>query len=81
MENITKGQDLLESSSNFIELSEIINRQIENLLLFPLARLGNLRQSDLEAMEQVEKAIQLIALEADAFEKWKSGHLLEDSAN
>ena len=81
MENITKGQDLLEGSTNFIELSEILNRQIENLLIFPLARLGNLRQSDLEAMEQVEKAIQLIALEADAFEKWKGGHLFEDSTN
>ena len=66
MENITKGQDLLEGSTNFIELSEILNRQIENLLIFPLARLGNLRQSDLEAMEQVEEAIRLIALEADA---------------
>ena len=81
MENIRKGQDLLEGSTNFIELSEILPRQIENLLIFPLARLGNLRQSDLEAMEQVEEAIRLIALEADAFEKWKGGHLLEDSTN
>jgi len=81
MKIITSGQGLQKGSTDFIELAEILTRQIENLLIYPLARQGSLRQSDLETIEEVEKVIRLIALQAATFEKWKGGHLLEDSTN
>jgi hypothetical protein len=81
MKIITSGQDLQKVSTDFIELAEILTRQIENLFIYPLARQGSLRKSDLETIEEVPKVIRLIAYEAATFEKWKEGHLLEDSTN
>ncbi|GEM_PF-3413915 len=81
MKNITSGQSLLRDSTNFVELAEILTSQIESLLIYPLAKQGRLRQSDLEAIEEVEEVIRLIAYEAATFEKWKGGKLLDGSIN
>jgi hypothetical protein len=81
MKNIARDRDLVSGSTDYIELAEILTRQIENILIYPLARLGNLRQSDLETIEEVEAAIRFIALDAATFEKWKRGDILLDSLN
>jgi hypothetical protein len=81
MKNIARARDLVSGSTDYVELAEILTRQIENILIYPLARLGNLRQSDLETIEEVGNIIRLIALNAENFEKWKLGELLEDSVN
>jgi len=81
MKTIARARDLVSGSTDYVELAEILTRQIENILIYPLARLGNLRQSDLETIEEVGNIIRLIALNAENFEKWKLGELLEDSVN
>jgi len=81
MKNIAGDRDLVSGSTDYVELAEVLTRQIENILIYPLARLGNLRQSDLETIEEVGNIIRLIALNAENFEKWKLGELLEDSVN
>jgi len=81
MKNIARDRDLVSGSTDYVELAEILTRQIENILIYPLARLGNLRQSDLETIEEVGNIIRFIALNAENFEKWKLGELLEDSVN
>jgi len=81
MKNIARARDLVSGSTDYVELAEVLTRQIENILIYPLARLGNLRQPDLETIEEVGNIIRFIALNAENFEKWKLGELLEDSVN
>ena len=81
MKNIASDRGSRSCSSDYIELAKILTRQIENLLIFPLARQGYLRQSDLETIEEVEAAIRFIALDAATFEKWNRGDFLQDSLN
>ena len=81
MKNIARARDLVSGSTDYVELAEILTRQIENILIYPLARLGNLRQSDLETIEEVGNIIRLIAVNAENFEKWKLGKPLKDSVN